>query len=58
MKNEARARIRINQLLFEAGRRFFDDAKGPANIAKVWGADKSKPVQYKENEMLTIATEE
>jgi type I restriction enzyme M protein len=26
-------------------------------IAKVWGADKSKPVQYKENEMVTMAAE-
>jgi type I restriction enzyme, R subunit len=30
---EARARIRINQLLAEAQWRFFDDASGPANIA-------------------------
>jgi type I restriction enzyme R subunit len=32
MKNEAHARIRINQLLTEAGWRFFDDQKGKANI--------------------------
>lgn len=32
MKNEAHARIRINQLLTEAGWRFFDGDKGPANI--------------------------
>ena len=32
MKNEAHARIRINQLLREAGWRFFDDEEGPANI--------------------------
>lgn len=29
---EATARIRINRLLEDAGWRFFDDAKGPANI--------------------------
>lgn len=29
---EARARIRINRLLEDAGWRFFDDAQGPANI--------------------------
>ncbi len=32
MKNEAHARIKINQLLTEAGWRFFDDEKGKANI--------------------------
>jgi type I restriction enzyme R subunit len=32
MKNEAHARIKINQLLFEAGWRFFDDEHGTANI--------------------------
>src|SRR5690242_7246944 len=32
MKNEAHARIKINQLLSEAGWRFFDSPKGPANI--------------------------
>lgn len=32
MKNEAHARIKINQLLEEAGWRFFDDEKGKANI--------------------------
>lgn len=32
MKNEATARVRINKLLEEAGWRFFDDEKGPANI--------------------------
>lgn len=32
MKNEAHARIKINQLLEEAGWRFFDNGKGPANI--------------------------
>ncbi|MFD2245574.1 DEAD/DEAH box helicase family protein [Pontibacter ruber] len=32
MKNEAHARIKINQLLTEAGWRFFDDAEGPANV--------------------------
>lgn len=32
MKNEAHARIKINQLLDEAGWRFFDDELGPANI--------------------------
>jgi type I restriction enzyme R subunit len=30
--NEAKARIKINQLLVEAGWRFLDDDKGPANI--------------------------
>ena len=29
---EAKARIKINKLLEEAGWRFFDDASGPANI--------------------------
>jgi type I restriction enzyme R subunit len=33
MKQEAKARIRINRLLEHAGWRFFDDEKGPANIA-------------------------
>jgi len=33
MKKEAKARIRINSLLQRAGWRFFDDEKGPANIA-------------------------
>jgi hypothetical protein len=28
MKNEAHARIKINQLLTDAGWRFFDDEKG------------------------------
>ncbi len=32
MKNEAHARIKINQLLAEAGWRFFDDKQGIANI--------------------------
>lgn len=32
MKNEAHARIKINQLLTEAGWRFFDDEHGKANI--------------------------
>jgi len=32
MKNEAHARIKINQLLEEAGWRFFDNEVGPANI--------------------------
>src|SRR5687768_1599086 len=32
MKNEAHARIKINQLLEEAGWRFFDTEKGKANI--------------------------
>lgn len=32
MKNEAHARIKINQLLEEAGWRFFDNGEGPANI--------------------------
>lgn len=32
MKNEAQARIKINQLLLEAGWRFFDSEQGPANI--------------------------
>jgi len=32
MKNEALARIRINKLLDEAGWRFFDNDRGPANI--------------------------
>lgn len=32
MKNEAHARIRINQLLSEAGWRFFDGSDGPANV--------------------------
>lgn len=30
---EAKARIKINKLLEEAGWRFFDDTTGPANIA-------------------------
>ena len=33
MEKEAKARIRINRLLQHAERRFFDDEKGPANIA-------------------------
>jgi hypothetical protein len=32
MSKEANARIKINKLLEEAGWRFFDDEKGPANI--------------------------
>jgi len=32
MKNEAHARIKINQLLLEAGWRFFDNEQGKANI--------------------------
>lgn len=32
MKNEAHARIKINQLLTEAGWRFFDNEQGKANI--------------------------
>jgi len=32
MAKEAKARIKINKLLEEAGWRFFDDEKGPANI--------------------------
>jgi hypothetical protein len=32
MKNEAHARIKINQLLEEAGWRFFDNEDGIANI--------------------------
>ena len=32
MKNEAHARIKINQLLEEAGWRFFDNEQGSANI--------------------------
>ncbi|MFD1314235.1 DEAD/DEAH box helicase family protein [Namhaeicola litoreus] len=32
MKNEAHARIKINELLREAGWRFFDDTNGKANI--------------------------
>ncbi len=32
MKKEAKARIKINNLLQEAGWRFFDDKDGPANI--------------------------
>lgn len=32
MQNEAKARIKINTLLQEAGWRFFDDKSGPANI--------------------------
>lgn len=32
MANEAHARIKINQLLAEAGWRFFDNENGPANI--------------------------
>jgi type I restriction enzyme R subunit len=33
METEAKARVRIDGLLKRAGWRFFDDAKGPANIA-------------------------
>ncbi len=32
MSKEAKARIKINKLLVEAGWRFFDDEEGPANI--------------------------
>ena len=32
MQKEAKARIKINNLLQEAGWRFFDDANGRANI--------------------------
>ncbi len=32
-KKEAQARIKINQLLQASGWRFFDDAKGKANVA-------------------------
>ncbi len=32
MSNEAKARIKINRLLEEAGWRFFDDENGQANI--------------------------
>lgn len=32
MAKEAKARIKINKLLEEAGWRFFDDENGPANI--------------------------
>ena len=54
MKNEAHARIKINQLLQEAGWRFFDDEQGTANIllenhvritqqeADAWGNDFEK----------------
>ena len=31
---EAKARIKINRLLEEAGWRFFDDENGPANICR------------------------
>ncbi len=33
MSKEARARIKINELLRESGWRFFDDKEGKANIA-------------------------
>ena len=33
MKKEAKARILINDLLRRSGWRFFDDKRGPANIA-------------------------
>ena len=54
MKNEAHARIKINQLLHEAGWTFFDDEQGTANIllenhvkitqqeADAWGNDFEK----------------
>lgn len=32
MNKEAKARLRINELLFKSGWRFFDDEKGPANV--------------------------
>jgi len=32
MSKEAKARIKINDLLKEAGWKFFDDAEGKANI--------------------------
>lgn len=32
MNKEAKARIKINKLLEEAGWRFFDNENGPANI--------------------------
>ncbi len=32
MKNEAKARIKINRLLEDSGWRFLDDENGPANI--------------------------
>ena len=32
MSKEAKARIRINELLSKSGWRFFDEEKGPANV--------------------------
>jgi len=48
MKKEAQARIRINRLLEHAGWRFFDDEKGPANIALEAKSEKTDPLVGKE----------
>ena len=50
MSKEAKARIKINKLLEEAGWRFFD------RIAKVWGEEKETKV-YRENEKVALAAE-
>ncbi len=44
MSKEAKARIRINELLQRAGWRFFDDPTGPANIALEAGVKLKKSI--------------
>ena len=69
MKNEAHARIKINQLLEEAGWRFFDNEEGKANILlenhvkisqmeiDAWGNEKFGPKQhYSYNNALNRST--
>jgi len=61
MKNEAHARIKINQLLTEAGWRFFDNEDGKANIllenhvkitqqdVDAWGNDEEQKNHTRQN---------